>query len=121
MSKIARFLNEPGFRRTLGYYWLIFCLGLNMAVLGPTLPSWLRKHERAWVIWARFLVGAIGGTLGTLLGGRLYERLRGHVVLGTAQIVAGFLVLCIPFITGVWRIFRALRFRSFSACWTESR
>ncbi len=98
MSKIARFLNEPGFRRTLGYYWLIFCLGLNMAVLGPTLPT-LAAQTRARLgdMGQLFLVGAIGGTLGTLLGGRLYERLRGRVVLGTAQIVAGFLVLCIPF------------------------
>jgi fucose permease len=36
--------------------------------------------------------------LGTLFGGRLFDRLRGHVVLGAAQIVSGSLMLCIPFI-----------------------
>jgi fucose permease len=45
-----------------------------------------------------FLVGAIGGTLGTLFGGRLFDRLRGHIVLGVAQTVAGLLMFCIPFL-----------------------
>ena len=37
MNKIARLLGQPAFRRTLGYYVLIFCLGLSAAALGPTL------------------------------------------------------------------------------------
>jgi FHS family Na+ dependent glucose MFS transporter 1 len=99
VNKIAQLFSEPGFRRTLGYYWLIFCIGLNMAVSGPTLPALATQTQaRLGDMGQLFLVGAIGGTLGTLLGGRLYDRLRGHVVLGTAQIVAGLLMLCIPFI-----------------------
>jgi len=99
VNNIAQRLSEPSFRRTLGYYWLIFCIGLNLAVLGPTLPALATQTQaRLGDMGQLFLVGAIGGTLGTLLGGRLYDRLRGHVVLGTAQIVAGLLMLCIPFI-----------------------
>jgi FHS family Na+ dependent glucose MFS transporter 1 len=82
----------------LGYYWLIFCLGVNMAVLGPTLPTLAAQTQaRVGDMGQLFLFGAIGGALGTLFGGRLFDRLRGHVVLGVAQIIAGLLMLCIPF------------------------
>jgi fucose permease len=43
-----------------------------------------------------FLVGAIGGVIGTVLGGRLYDRLRGHTVLGVAGISSGLLLGCVP-------------------------
>ena len=99
MNKIAELSSEPGFRRTLGYYGLIFCTGLNVAVLGPTLPALATQTQaRLGDMGQLFLVGAIGGALGTLFGGRLFDRLHGHVVLGTAQVVSGLLMLCIPFI-----------------------
>lgn len=98
MNKIAKLFGEPGFRRTLGYYWLIFCMGLNMAVLGPTLPTLAAQTQaRVGDMGQLFLFGAIGGILGTLFGGRLFDRFRGHRVLGAAQILAGLLMLCIPF------------------------
>src|SRR4051794_17680478 len=93
-------LSEPGFRWTLGYYWLIFCIGLNLAVLGPTLLVLAAQTQaRLGDMGQLFLVGALGGALGTLSGGQLFGRLHGHVVLGTAQIVAGLLMLCIPFVS----------------------
>jgi len=47
MNKLAQLFSEPKFQRTLGYYWLIFCIGLNMAVSGPTLPALaLQTHAR---------------------------------------------------------------------------
>jgi FHS family Na+ dependent glucose MFS transporter 1 len=98
VNKITKLYREPGFRRTLGYYGIIFSLGLNMAVLGPTLPALAAQTQaRLGAMGQLFLFGAIGGTLGTLFGGRLFDRFRGHVVLGLAQIVSGSLMLCIPF------------------------
>lgn len=98
MNKIAKFFSEAGFQQTLGYYWLIFCMGMNMAVLGPTLPTLAAQTQaRLGDMGQLFLFGAIGGALGTLFGGRLFDRLRGHVVLGVAQIVSGLLMLFIPF------------------------
>lgn len=95
---IAKRFTEPGFRQTLGYYWLIFCLGSSMAVLGPTLPALaMQTQARLGDMGQLFLAGALGGALGTLVGGRLFDRLRGHIVLGTAQIGAGLLMACIPF------------------------
>jgi FHS family Na+ dependent glucose MFS transporter 1 len=41
-----------------------------------------------------FLAGSIGYTLGTLVSGRVFDRVRGHPVMGIAQLlVAGLLVL----------------------------
>lgn len=98
MNKIVRSLGEARIRQTLGYYWLILCLGLNTAVLGPTLPALAKQTQaRLGDMGQLFFVGALGTAIGTLLGGRLYDRLRGHAVLGSAQIAAGLLMLCIPF------------------------
>ena len=98
MNKIAKLFSEAAFRRTLGYYSLIFCMGMSMAVLGPTLPTLAAQtHAHVGDMGQLFLFGAIGGALGTLLGGRLFDRLRGHGVLGVAQMVSGLLLLFIPF------------------------
>ncbi|HNT73695.1 MAG TPA: MFS transporter [Anaerolineae bacterium] len=91
--------RQPEFRRTLGYYGLILCIGLGTGVLGPLLPSLAAQTQSSvGAMGQLFLVGALGGLLGTLLGGRLYDRFRGHSVLGLAQIVGGLLMACIPFI-----------------------
>lgn len=97
MNRLARLAHAPGFGQTLGYYGLILCLGLNMAVVGPTLPA-LAAQTRAPLgdMGRLFLVGALGAALGTLLGGRLLDRFPGHVVLGAAGIAAGVLMGCIP-------------------------
>ena len=86
LNKLAALSKEPTFKQTLGYYWLIVCMGLNMAIIGPTLPALAAQtHALLGNLGQLFLSGAIGSTLGTLLGGRLLERLRGHTLLGGAQ------------------------------------
>jgi fucose permease len=97
VNSLARLSTAPGFSQTLAYYCLILCLGLNMAVLGPTLPALAAQtHAPLGDMGRLFLAGALGAALGTLLGGRLLDRLPGHVVLGTAGIAAGILMGCIP-------------------------
>ncbi len=96
MVKIVTRLREPAIRQTLGYYWLLFCMGLNAAVVGPTLPTLAAQTGSPVGDMGRlFLLGSLGVTVGTLGGGRLYGRLRGHRVLGSAQIVAGLLLGCV--------------------------
>jgi MFS transporter, FHS family, Na+ dependent glucose transporter 1 len=97
MNTGAKLLRDPNFRRSLGYYWMIFCIGLNLAVLGPTLKALAvqTKSTEGDMGWL-FLV-SVGGLLGTLFGGQLFDRFRGHTVSGAAQITSGFLMLCIPF------------------------
>lgn len=88
--------TEPG-RRTLGYYLLFICLGLTTAVIGPTLPALADQTrtplgEMGWM----FLVGAAGYTAGTLLGGRIFDRLRGHPLLGFSQLASAVLFALFP-------------------------
>jgi len=39
LEKIHTFINTDVIRRTFGYYLLFICLGLSLAITGPTLPA----------------------------------------------------------------------------------
>jgi MFS transporter, FHS family, Na+ dependent glucose transporter 1 len=98
LNKLAALSKEPALRRTLGYYWLIVCIGLNIAVIGPTLPALAAHvHTQLGNMGQLFLTSALGAALGTVLGGQLFDRRRGHMVLGGAQIASGLLMMCLPF------------------------
>jgi FHS family Na+ dependent glucose MFS transporter 1 len=84
-------------RWTLGYYGLFVCLGLSTAVLGPTLLALAEQTQTplgqmGWL----FLGGAAGQTIGTTLGGRVFDRVPGHPVLGLAQLAVAALLVVVP-------------------------
>src|SRR5262245_19277168 len=90
--------NEAG-RWTFGYYGLFVCLGLSTAVLGPTLLALAAQTQTplgqmGWL----FLVGAVGQTVGTALGGRVFDRVPGHPVLGLAQLAVAVLLVVVPLV-----------------------
>lgn len=88
--------TEPG-RRTLGYYLLFICLGLSTAVIGPTLPTLAEQtHTPVGDMGWLFLAGAVGYSAGTLLGGRAFDRMRGHPLLGVAQCAAALMFALVP-------------------------
>jgi MFS transporter, FHS family, Na+ dependent glucose transporter 1 len=102
-------------RWTLGYYLLFICLGLDTAVLGPTLPA-LAEQTRTplgrmgWL----FLAGAIGYTIGTTLGGRVFDRVRGHPVLGMAQLATAALLVLVPLSPWFWLLLGVLACKGFA-------
>ncbi len=61
-----------------------------------------------------FLAGAIGYTLGTMIGGRVFDRVRGHPVLGIAQLVAAVLIFCIPLAPRLWLLLAILACKGFA-------
>jgi FHS family Na+ dependent glucose MFS transporter 1 len=73
------------------------CLGLDMSVIGPTLPA-LAAQTGSTVgeMGLAFLLGAVGGTLGTLLGGWLFGWAPGRVVLGAAEMLSATLLFIVP-------------------------
>ena len=92
----ARRRQEP-MRWTLAYYGLFVCLGLSTAVLGPTLLALAEQTQTplgqmGWL----FLGGAAGQTAGTMLGGRIFDRVPGHPVLGLAQLAGAALLVVVP-------------------------
>jgi MFS transporter, FHS family, Na+ dependent glucose transporter 1 len=101
--KINAWLKIEATQRTFGYYSLFICLGLGMAVIGPTLRALANQTGSSLAqIGSIFLVGAIGYTFGTLFGGRVIDHVAGHRVLGMIQIGGGVLIALIPFIHWFW-------------------
>jgi FHS family Na+ dependent glucose MFS transporter 1 len=102
-AKLSTFARNEAIRRTFGYYFLFICLGLDSAILGPTLPALASQTaSRLGQMGLVFLVGAIGYTLGTIIGGRVFDRLPGHPVLGIAQLCAAVLIFFIPLASSLW-------------------
>ncbi len=92
-------LLDSRWRSTLGYYALFVCLGLSTAVVGPTIPDLARQTgSTIAVLGAIFLPGSSGYALGTLLGGRLFDRARGHALLGAAQLWAAGCLALMPLV-----------------------
>ena len=84
-------------RRTLGYYALFICLGLGLAIFGPTLPSLAAQvHTPLANMGLLFLFSASGYSLGTLVSGRVLDRVRGHPVLGIAQLTVAVVLFLFP-------------------------
>lgn len=89
--------------RTAIYYLTFVCLGLGAGAVGPTIPALAEQTGSTLAkIGGVFLAGSTGYSLGTLLGGRLFDRLRGHPLLGAAQIFAGIMLLAVPFAPRFW-------------------
>ncbi len=81
--------------QTIGYYVAFIALGLSTASLGPTLPA-LAEHTRTHLSQISFLFMArsLGYLFGSLLGGRLYDRVAGHPVMAaTLVLMAGMMTL----------------------------
>jgi FHS family Na+ dependent glucose MFS transporter 1 len=85
-------------RNTIGYYLLFISLGFSLGITGPALPSLAgQTGSTLGVIGSMFLVGASGGMLGTIIGGRILDRVsHGHIVLGLAQLLSAALLAATP-------------------------
>jgi len=103
LEKIHTFINTDVIRRTFGYYLLFICLGLSLAITGPTLPALAgQTHSSLAGIGLLFLAGAIGNTLGTFISGRVFDRLNGHPVMGVAELFVAVMLFLIPLTPWFW-------------------
>ncbi|MCB9134063.1 MAG: MFS transporter [Anaerolineales bacterium] len=87
-------------RNTIGYYLIFITLGFGVGITGPALPSLAEQtHSTLGSIGSIFLLGSLGVTLGTILGGRLLDRIPyGHLVLGLSQLLSVLMLILIPLI-----------------------
>jgi len=77
-------MTDPRARlsKTAGYYFAFIALGLTSASLGPTLSGLAANTGTALSqISILFSARAFGYLMGSLLGGRLYDRMVGHPVM----------------------------------------
>jgi fucose permease len=92
-------------RQTRGYYGAFFALGLITAAVGPTLPALAQqtgsqKSEISSVVMAR----SCGFIAGSLLAGRLYDRVKGHPLLSGALFLLAAVASLIPVPANLWQL-----------------
>lgn len=102
-KKISEFLQREVIRRTFHYYFMFIYLGLSVGISGPTLPALAdQTGSRLGQMGYLFLMASVGYTLGTLLGGRLLDRIPGHPVVGAGQAIGAMLIFFIPVVPWFW-------------------
>jgi len=102
-SKLPTFARSRQFSYAAAYYIGFVALGLAAAVMGPTLLG-LARHTGSTIGQVSFLftARALGYLIGSLISGRLYDRLPGHrVMMSVLLLIAGMLLLT-PMIPLLW-------------------
>ena len=91
-------------RNTIGYYLIFISLGFGMGITGPALPSLAKQTgSTLGAIGSMFLVGSLGGMLGTAISGRILDRVRQrHLVLGISQLITTVLLALTPLAGNLW-------------------
>ncbi len=104
-------ISEPGLKtsRTIGYFAGFVVLGLMVASLGPTLPGLAENTQvRLSEISFLFIARSLGHVLGSLQGGRLYDRVPGHILLGAVLVAMAVLMALVPLVPHMWLLTAAL-------------
>ncbi len=95
--------NRSKINKTAGYFLAFIGLGMAGAMFGPTIP-YLASHtgsqlsQISWLFTAR----SLGYLLGSVLGGRGYDRLPGHMLMGLALLGMAGAMAAIPMIGLLW-------------------
>ncbi len=115
LTKLLASTKNEAIRRTFGYYFLFICLGLDTAITGPTLPALAEQTgSRLGQMGLLFLAGSIGYTLGTMVSGRIFDRVRGHPVMGIAQLFVAALLILVPLTPWFWLLLVILACKGFA-------
>lgn len=89
--------NTPAGKTTLAYFAAFITLGMTSASLGPTLDalSGQTAAELEQISWL-FPIRSFGYLLGSVLAGRLYDRMNGHRLMGLALLIMAGMMAFIP-------------------------
>jgi fucose permease len=89
--------------KSAAYYAAFIILGLTTAVIGPTL-SRLAEHTNTQLSQISFIfpASAFGYLIGSVLAGRLYDRLPGHRILVTVLLVVAGTLTLTPLAGSIW-------------------
>ena len=87
---------------TAVYYLGFIGLGLATAVLGPTLQGLAHNTGSTLAqISSLFLLNSFGYLLGSITGGRVYDRFKGHPILSLALLMVTALMVAVPLTTSL--------------------
>lgn len=89
--------------QTAGYCIAFIALGLFAAVIGPTLSE-LAAHTRSTLseVSILFPVRSFGYMIGSLGGGRLYDRRRGHPIIVASLLLMALMIAVAPVLEQLW-------------------
>ena len=94
---------------TAAYYASFVAMGISMASLGPTLPALAENtHAGLGAISFLFTARALGGLLGSVLGGQLYDRLRGHRLMALMILIMAIFTALTPIVPLLWLLVAVL-------------
>lgn len=103
---LQRVVQAAGTRpivQTLSYYAAFIGLGLTTASLGPTLPGLAAQTgSQLSQISFLFTARALGYLLGSLVGGRYYDRLPAHRIMAGALVLTAALLALVPGLPFLW-------------------
>lgn len=90
-------------RQTIGYFAVFIGLGMTAASLGPTLTG-LAAHTNSAIGQISFLFTArgFGYLLGSLRGGRTFDRLPGHPLILIMMLAMGVMMALAPLTNQLW-------------------
>lgn len=89
--------------KTAGYYSAFLAFGLAGAVVGPTIGGLAANtHSSLSAITYFMTASALGYLLGSIQGGRLYDRVAGHKLLATMLLMLGAMLALVPLIRSLW-------------------
>ena len=90
---------------TAVYFAVFVALGLTSASLGPTLLGLAERTGSALgQIGFLFTARSLGYLFGSLLGGRMYDRMAGNLVMGGMLLGVACMLALIPFSTLLWML-----------------
>jgi len=89
--------------KTINYYAVFVAIGLIAASLGPTLPG-LAENTGSMLSEISFLFTArsLAYMMGSFLGGRLYDRVSGHMVMGSCLLIMVVTMFLVPLTSLLW-------------------
>jgi FHS family Na+ dependent glucose MFS transporter 1 len=96
---------------SVAYYASFLAMGVSMASLGPTLPA-LAANTQAnlGAVSILFTARSVGSLLGSVGGGRAFDRLRGHLVMGLVIFLMAAFTALTPFVSLLWLLTLVLFF-----------
>ncbi len=109
-------MNLPPLKRnqTLGYFITFIALGMATAAMGPALPYLAEQTNRPLnQISILFSAKAAGYLLGSIAGGRFYDRMPGHRVMFTGLLGMILTIALTPAIPLLWILGIVLFFLGF--------
>ena len=90
---------------TIGYYAAFFLFGVVSAIVGPALPTLAANGGvELGATGVFFTTRGIGFLLGSLAGGRAYDRLRGHPVMAAALLATALVMVLTPLANQFWQL-----------------